>query len=131
MSREYETSREIKFRAWNERKNRFISLMDDELVIEYGYPHFSLIVNGYIKINQYTGLKDKNGVEVFEGDILKVWDDYICTLKGFIEYNEDGCRYRITNGRGYDTRNCIDLDCDLDIEVVGNIYENPERLEAS
>ena len=45
-----------------------------------------------------------------------------------VEFIEDSCRYVLTTGKGYDTRNCIDLTCDTIFyhEVIGNIHENKE-----
>ena len=83
-------------------------------------------------IMQYIGLKDKQGVEIYECDILKVasngYANYISAYGDNckVEYNEDRCGYIATTGNGYDTRNAFDLNCDAEIEVIGNIYENPE-----
>ena len=89
-----------------------------------------------INLMQSTGLKDKNGVEVFQGDIVKVTDEdeecsYISVVKNYaeegypafdIEYPSDweyesNALSTIMSG-GYET-----------IEIIGNIYENPELLE--
>lgn len=65
-------------------------------------------------IQEYTGLRHK-GVEIYEGDIFvgldfvggpKSTDEYI------VEWHNDLCRYVLTTGKGYDSRNCVDLTCD-------------------
>ena len=75
-------------------------------------------------IMQYTGLKDKNGVEVYEGDILSNEYPYKTFEVGVVEYLEDGFVVNYGNdeicylGSTKDNR-----------EVIGNIYENPELIE--
>lgn len=74
---------------------------------------------------QYTGLTDKNGRKIFEGDIVKVVEDieeiYV------VEFDEDIARYIFTqNGSTMtDFADIYGNDC----EVIGNIYDNPELVE--
>ena len=69
-------------------------------------------------VGQYTGLKDKNGKEIYEGDII-LFNNFGDTLDKVVY--SSGCFH--TSGRGYL------LDKIREIEVIGNIYENPELLE--
>ena len=92
-------------------------------------------------VGQFTGLSDKNGKWIFEGDIVK-YDDYIFVVK----YGKcGGCANDLNYGyMGFyvDAANCKTkkyMDCGLrndicyftDIEVIGNIHDNPELLEAA
>lgn len=69
---------------------------------------------------QFTGVHDINKVKVFSGDQF----DY-CGETRHVEYLEDMCRFVLTTGFGYDTRNCVDLDCDVVYkrEIIGNIHD--------
>lgn len=77
---------------------------------------------------QCTGLEDKNGKLIYEGDILKTKEHNLCKEGELFKvfYQETLCQFL---GKSLTTDNCIDL-CDLyEDEVIGNIYENPELLE--
>ena len=75
-----------------------------------------------IKLMQYTGLKDKNGVEIYEGDIVSIDERNIFYI---VEWHDTGLK-----GRQYNNQSYIGLEYWKNImEVIGNIYENPELLE--
>jgi len=101
--------REIKFRAWEKDKMVY---EDDLFYIEYGAVMNQ--DNNWI-LMQYTGLKDKNGREIYEGDVVKEeFYGYILEVKlpEFLVSNfDDGCFRE-----------------DGSVVILGNIYENPELL---
>ena len=116
--------REIKFRAWdNELKimvHDFDQDLDKHYPIEVGDSIHNLVWRVglcYESLMQHTGIKDKNGVEIYEGDIID-WDAQEWG-EAYIEVVE--WDYELFNARENDwTEWC---------EVVGNIHENPELLE--
>lgn len=80
-----------------------------------------------IELMQTTGLKDKNGKEIFEGDIVKMSKDVYSEPTYYEVVRHRGGAYRLESKQH---------GCELwlrhtDCEVVGNIYENPELLEES
>ena len=118
--------REIEFRAKTKNKNMwgYGDLIHDE----NGYSILSK-KEGCLKIKpntigQYTGLKDKNGKKIFEGDILE-FDFYdIGKQRAFVYWNEKYCAFLLNV-----ISNNFEFAKISDGKVIGNIYENPELLK--
>lgn len=87
-------------------------------------------IEGYTLIarRQHTGLSDKNGIEIYEGDLLKIELDWGYGLAEIIieVYFKDGC-FRAKALNSHEDTLLIELPY---FEVIGNIYENPELLKA-
>mgnify|MGYP001388081510 CR=1 FL=1 len=113
--------REIKFRAWN--KVRAFMIYDVDInsygqVIKYDYGQYAGSYD--FPIMQYTGLKDINGKDIYEGDIVKC-------------FRTEGIEFVTTRLGAHGIETQIGFYPFVDIhgrvEVIGNIYENPELLE--
>lgn len=130
--------REIKFRAWAAGDNSEMlsgHRLDELLMRGYGTQQpneLQLMVTGNTVLMQYTGLKDKNGVDVYEGDLLGGamngfsirWD---ATLSSFWPINE----YMPEEKNDVYWQDIVDMANEGRLVVIGNIYENPELLEPS
>lgn len=132
-------SREIKFRAWdidNKKYEYDIAIRPINRIIGVEIYNNEIYPVEFRRIvEQYTGLKDKNGKEIYEGDIVRTTDrvtvkDLIFPI-GVVEFKQQAfwiCN--VPSGRPDFTHNETLLKYwETDLEVIGNIHENPELLE--
>ena len=118
--------RKIKFRAWDKENEKMmkvssLSLENKEIAVrENGTYHFFRMQN--LELMQYTEVKDKNGKEIYEGDIYHVGDKNIRYSVVWFDSGFEGKQLRSTSYAGLKS-------WAKDIEILGNIYENPELLE--
>lgn len=110
-------NREIKFRAWSVYDQKMFYDVQETYDSYWEQSFGSLLDNEDWFVMQYTGLKDKNGKEIYEGDILKGDEP---GFNDVVVYKENKF---ILEPLGDD---CIYWEL---TEVIGNIYENPELLE--
>lgn len=120
-------SRDIRFRAWSETRKKMISGNDGTVVFWPTMRICEYDANGKqieLPLMQYTGLKDNNGIDVFEGDVIKgdLFDSRLPII-GAVEYDDYFANYSIRNDAGLTPISKVDKRV-----VAGNIYEHPELL---
>jgi len=118
--------REIKFRAWDKKAKRWIHHEESGLL----FLNFEITGGGIFHLHdetsesgrdsydfmQYTGLKDKHGVEIYEGDVISAYGTRDKVYWGGIGWEPfEGSMLDAHDSVGY--------------EIIGNIYENPELVD--
>lgn len=130
--------REIKFRAWEITKlmNGTFSkrMITNDNLLMFGDIPSPMIAEGWIDAEphegeqwvwmQYTGLKDKNGKEIYEGDIVR---HHKYGFNWQVIYSPKNTGYDLINPE-HESMHLCDL-CQPNLETIGNIYENPELLK--
>jgi len=149
-------NREIKFRAWvppitdgeislpgfmdydlGQQKIIATKTQTREIPTEFGFEHSQLgqyFLNQDLarygdRLMQYTGLHDKNGKEIYEGDVICFIEDVIAeTISGYPRYEPEGKITEVKLPDIFITLHSEEIPPANEIEVIGNIYENPELL---
>ncbi|EOG24060.1 YopX family protein [Enterococcus faecium] len=129
----------LKYRAWNKKTQSFIDYGDLVLDLrsgkiyagDIGLVESTIDVTDQIELMQSTGMKDKNGVEIFEGDIVQ-WGDTpdweeepirvaVVKINPDIQFDSNVGIFQYGQFAYQDTERFL--------TILGNIYENPELLE--
>ena len=135
------TMREIKFRVWNNFHKRFLDIpfegqFESKLAISqngkmYSGKYDCIMGENQYTIQQYTGIKDKNGKEIYEGDIVEIFNH---PQSEQVEWEPNGC------GFGFFAHDSKERDSggfqflsdwtgSNGYKVIGNIFENPELIK--
>jgi uncharacterized phage protein (TIGR01671 family) len=143
--------REIKFRAWMDDEKKMyenVGLAGKIVFFEYETTededfeqHYWGILQSGDALMQYAGLKDKNGKEIYEGDVVilntshKALGAVFKPEKHVVQWRENSPTMDMLNIEYINADRKIGITFDNgmvdEIEVIGNIYENPELLEQS
>src|SRR5690606_740952 len=128
-------NRKIKFRAWDTVLKIMVPSFDNWIDFDGNYwttpdvthdtPNTEIVRGHNYILMQFTGLHDKNGKEIYEGDVCKTYEIGVGNLNRVVDFKEGSfvfthihCLTEVLRGWKTDY-----------IEVIGNIYQNPELIE--
>lgn len=127
-----------KFRAYFNRYKRMIYSIgvvnENTVLVDFnGDGNLETIfLTNDISLMQFTGLKDKNGNEIYEGDVCRwtdpeLFDGEIISDVFIARYNDEYLKWIGENNNSHD--DLYDFTDDRQLELIGNIYENPKLLD--
>jgi uncharacterized phage protein (TIGR01671 family) len=122
--------RQIKFRAWQKHHKQMVKVTRIDfnrnlITADYGektVPRFNTFEQDNFILMQYTGFRDKNGTEIYEGDLL--FDKDELTRPFIVKWDDEWAQFYVDCGGG----STDFLWKWANLEVIGNIYENPDLL---
>lgn len=134
--------REIKFRIWNKATDEYVYTDEGFQLIFSNLLKNKLNIisaNKYLVIEQYTGLHDKSGKEIYEGDLVKLSDDddddvfFISEVKYFADADDYPAFDIVPPDDDWDFQsNVLQMGIiENAVEVIGNIHENKDLVEES
>ncbi|QTF52329.1 hypothetical protein J4Q33_08025 [Lactiplantibacillus plantarum] len=133
----------IKFRAWDKVQNKM--LLPDNIEFIHGQAYWAEAstdgqdecsndgkvdgIGALFELEQFTGLTDVNGKDIYEGDIVRILSINVISD---IKYMRDGVtpEFEIDRQKVFDEDNVLGTaTCESDVEIIGNVHANPELLE--
>lgn len=107
--------RVIKFRVWDKINKQFRNPIFNSIDINTIFKD-----DGILEFNQFTGLKDNNGVEIYEGDIINFDTNYARLINVLVNYSDELGAFTVAGTYIGLTKN---------IEIIGNFYQNTGLLK--
>lgn len=119
--------RDIKFRAWDKNKKAFVdpkNLLHGSIWGDGEKNSAQLTYSSDVYLMQYTGLKDKNGKEIYEGDIVMRHEKFCLGRICQVVFQMGSFELHCSAIGAFNMEHSTEI-----MEIIGNIYQNPELIE--
>lgn len=116
-------SRPIRFRAWDTEKQKWATRTGNGFIKAYKWDTIIEVEQEGLEFQQFTGLRDKNGKEIYEGDVVRLFEGRKNERIDVVEWEENSAKFVKSQSPG------SDMFGGEGIEVISNIYETPELLK--